>query len=210
MTATTPVRLTDYRRLHNLRRWLMACAPVMVWCVAIAAAFILHRHTSVTGTVVGFADDQPVTLAHLEPGVVREVHVDVYDTVVRGSVLVTMDDRQERIQLKAVEADIDRLAAEVHAERARLEANGAWTTADVEDLARRFGVDRETAHVDYLTQLAINARDRIRLRGATIEYEIQRNLYEHDSATFRELNDIQTEADALREVVANKMSVLLL
>lgn len=209
MTVTTRVRRKDYRRLRNLRRWLFACTPVVVWCVAIAAAFTLHRHTSISGTVVGFADDQPVTLAHLEPGVVREVYVEVYDTVVRGRILLTMDDREERMQLKAVEADIDRLAAEVYAERARLEASGAWATADVEDLARRFGVDREAAHVDYLAQLMINARDRIRLRGAAIEYEIQRKLYEHDNATFRELNAIQTEVDALREVVANNVSVLL-
>ncbi|MEE9297353.1 MAG: HlyD family efflux transporter periplasmic adaptor subunit [Phycisphaerae bacterium] len=208
MTVTVQQQRTSRNRWRRLRRGLLAGTPVMVWCVAIVAALYLHQRSSVSGTVLGFADDQPVTLAHLEPGVVREVHVRLYDTVARGHVLVTMDASAERIQLRVVEADVERLAAEVLAEKARLEASNSWSTADVEDLARRFAVDREAAHVDYLSQLVINARDRILLRGTTVEYGIERDLYEHGDANFREFNDIQTEVDALKEVLANNATVL--
>lgn len=195
-------------RRRSARRSLMAAVPVVVWVLAIAAAFRLHQHVAFVGTVSGFADDQPVTLAHLVPGIVRDVHVQLYDPVVHGQVLVTMDDREERILLAAVEKDIERLRAEVLAEEARLSAGNAWSTADVDDLVRRFAIDRETAHIDYLAQLVQDARDRVLLRGATVEYEIVRNLYGEDSAAFRELNDIQTEVDSLKALIENNAAVL--
>ena len=198
------------RRLwwRRMRRPLMAGVPVVVWLLAIGAALQLHRQVGMVAAVNGFAEDHPVTLAHLEPGVVREVYVRLYDQVSCGQMLVSMDDRQERIQLDATERDIERLRAEVLAEEARLSASNAWASADVDDLARRFAVDRESAHIDYLSQLAIDARDRILLRGTLAEYEIVRTLHDQASAPFRELNDIQTELDSLRATIAENAEVL--
>jgi membrane fusion protein (multidrug efflux system) len=195
-------------RRRGYRRTLTATMPAVVWVLAIAAAFHLHQRVAFVGTITGYADNRPVTLAHLEPGIVREVHVDLYDPVTHGQVVVTMDDREERLQLAVVEEDIERLRAEVLAEEARLSAGNAWSTADVDDLARRFVIDRETAHIDYLSQLAQDARDRVLLRGTAVEYEILRNLYGEDNAAFRELNDIQTEVDSLKALVENNAAVL--
>ena len=193
---------------QRMRRPLMAGVPVVVWVAAIGAALQLHRQVGTVAAINGFAEDHPVTLAHLEPGVVREVYVRLYDRVSCGQMLVSMDDRQERIQLDATEKDIERLRAEVLAEEARLSAGNAWATADVDDLARRFAVDRESAHIDYLSQLAIDARDRVLLRGTLVEYEIVRKLHDQASAPFRELNDIETELDSLRATIAENTEVL--
>ena len=108
-----------------MHRRVIAALPVVVWVLAIAVAYRLHQRAGVVGTVTGFANDRPVTLAHLEPGVVQKVHVRLYDEVARGRVLVTMDDRQERVRLAAIEKEIERLRAEVTAERARVAADNA-------------------------------------------------------------------------------------
>ena len=194
-----------WRRTH---RWLIAILPTVVWVLAIAVAYQLHHRVGVTSTVAGFAADRPVTLAHLEPGTVQKVHVRLYEEVARGRALVTMDDRQERIRLAAIEKEIERLRTEVAAERARVAADNARATADYVDLARRFAVDRETAHLDYLSQLTVDARERILLRGALVEYDVVRSLYEGGNAPFRELNDIETEVDALKASVAKNAEVL--
>ncbi len=194
--------------LRRARRPLIGTVPVVVWALALAAAFHLYRRVEVAGMVTGFADDQPVTLAHLEPGVVRDVYVQLYDQVACGQVLLSMDDRQERITLAAIERDIERLRAEVVAEQARLSADNARAEADVADLARRFAVDRATAHIDYLSQVASDAYDRILLRGATVEYEITQALREQDGAAFREVNDIRTEVDSLRAKLEENAEVL--
>ena len=191
------------------RRWLVTRGlPTVTWLVAIGAAVLLYQHIGLTGSVTGFADDQPVTLAHSEVGVVRDLHVQLYDQVARGQVLLTMDDRQERIQLGAIEKDIERLSAEVLAEQARLTADNARAEAEVDDLVRRFAIDREAAHIEYLTQLMADARDRITLRGLKVEYEIVRSLHEQANAPYRELNDIQTEAESLETAITENQPVL--
>ena len=195
-------------RWRRLRRPVLSALPVVVWIAAVAVAVHLHRRIGTGGVVTGFADAQPVTLAHPEPAVVRDVHVQLYDQVTRGQVLVSLDDRQERIELAAVQEDVERLRAEVSAARAALAADNARARADVEDLARRFAIDRETAHVDYLTRLAADAYDRIQLRGAKVEYEIVQNLHGQGNAPVRELNDIQTEVDSLQTQVDENALVL--
>jgi multidrug resistance efflux pump len=198
-----------YRRgFRRFRRLVIAALPTVVWVSAIVAAVYLYQRTVAPGTVTGYAEDATVTLAHPEPGTVREVHVKLYDYVTRGQVLVSMDDREERILLASIEKDIERLRAEVTAEEARSRADNARAMADVEDLTRRFAIDREVAHIDYLSQLAQDAGDRILLRGLTVECEIVRDLYDQGTATFREYNDIQTQRDSLEATIAENVEVL--
>ena len=179
-----------------------------VWCGAILFAIVLYRKTALLGDVVGYAVHQPITLAHPEPAVVRAIYVDLYDAVQAGQVVVTLDDTAERIQLAAVEDDIERLAAQVAAERTRLEADNAWSSADIDDLARRFSVDREATHIEYLAQVATDARDRMLLQGALVEYEFVQELYDKEEAVLIELNAIRTEAQSLTETVAKNEAVL--
>ncbi len=181
-----------------MRRWLVAITPAVVWFLAIGVSLTLYFRVGAQGIVVGFADCKPVKLAHLESGVIREVYVELHDQVLRGQALLALDDQEERIQLAGIETDIQRLRAEVAAEQARLTVDNNRAEADVEDLARRFSVDRETAHIEYLTQYAVDARERIELRGLLVEYEIIKDLYENGQAQFREINDIETEVLALQ------------
>lgn len=176
--------------------------------LAIGGAVYLHGRIGAAGTITGFADDQPVTLAHLEMGVVRGVHVQLHDEVACGQVLVSMDDREERIQLAAIEKDLERLRAEVAAAQARLPAENARVQADVDDLVRRFAVDRENARIEYLSQLVVDAHDRILLPGRMVEYETMRDLYAQGSAAVLELNEVQTEVDALQASIAQRAEVL--
>lgn len=180
-----------------------------MWCGAILCAIVLYRKEALQGDVVGYALHQPFTLAHPEPAVVRAIHVGLYDAVQAGQIVVTLDDTAERIQLAAIEDDIERLAAKVAAERARLEVDKAWSSADVNDLARRFAVNREAAHIEYLGQIATAARDRVLLQGALVEYELVQELYNKEDPARIELNDIRTEVQSLKETVAKNKAVLV-
>ena len=201
-------RMPIGRRLRRMRRPFMAGATFAVWMVAIAGAWHLHQRVAATGTITGYADDQPVRIAHGESGVVRVVHVRLYDAVAGGQILVSMDDRQERIQLVTVEKDIERLRGEIAAAEARWSADNARAQADVDDLERRFAVDRERARIDYLAELAVDARNRIDLRGKTIDLEITTDLADKGETAWRELNDIQTQVGSLQATVSMTVDVL--
>ena len=208
MSAETLRPTSNHKRGRGLWFLVRAVLPVAVWLSAIAAAFFLYGRVTTTTAMSGYAQDAPVTLAHPEPGVIWKVHVQLYEQVRRGQVLVSMDDGQERILLSMIQKDIDRLRAEVDAERVRVLADNVRAKTDVADLARRFVVDRETARIDYLCQLAANACDHILLRGSLAQYQIERALYDEGTATFEELNEIETQTGALKAGVEKNAEVL--
>ena len=187
---------------------MLGIMPVAVWIAAIVAAVHLHQRIRTGTLLTAFAEDRPVTIAHLEPGVIQNVHVALHEQVHCGQVLISIDDREERIRLAAIEKDIERLGADVVAAQVSMAAGNARAVADVEDLARRFAIDREAAHIDYLSQLAINAQNRILLHWADVELQITQGLRDQDSATYREFNKAETEAKSLRAELERGMDVL--
>ena len=108
--------------LRRVRRPLMNGATVGVWLLAVGGAVFLYQRLGKAGTIMGFADDRPVMLAHLEAGIVRGVHVRLHEPVACGQVVISMDDGEERIQLAGIEKDIERLRANVAAIRTQLAA----------------------------------------------------------------------------------------
>ena len=208
MAVERQSQVSNRRRLRAARRRVIAVVPAVVWLLTIVVALQLYQRPGAVPTMRGHAEDAPVRLAHFEPGVVRGVHVELYEQVTRGQVLLTMDDREERNQLAAIERDVARLSAEITAERARLQADNARATAYYVDLVRRFAIDREAAHIDYLAQLVEDVRDRILLRGSLVEYDIVPTLYDEGQAALRELNDIETQADALEATIKENVAVI--
>ncbi len=194
------------------RRWrgrrFRFIAPIVVWCLAIAAAFGLFQRVGTRGNLPGFANAPSATLAHFEQGVVRQNHVELYTYVSRGQALVSLDDSAARLRLAGLEKDLERLAAEVAAEESRLRAANAQAIAEVDDFARRTAIDRETAHIEYLAELMADARDRILLRGSSVEHDLVRKLHDGSDATFRELNDIETDTESLRAAIDRNAEVI--
>lgn len=181
-----------------MRRLFEAFAPAAVWLVAIAAAGYLYSKRSMTGTITGYAEVRPVTVAHLEPGMVRELRAQLHQLVEPGELLAKMDDRDDRLELSTITTDLKRLQGEVKAERTRLNLEQAGVELDTDDLSRRLLVDREAAHIQYLVQLVERAGDQATLDGTLVEYGILERLFEDEQANFREVNLLKTQVDALR------------
>ncbi len=198
-----PVRLS-----RRLGRWTLRSVPVIVWSAAIVAALLMHLRVGGAAHVTGYAEESIVSLSHLEPGTVRTVHVELYETVQPGQLLVSMDDHVEQAELATVQEDVKRLGAEVLAEQERLRAETAIASADADDLLRRAELDRDATHIDYLTQMMTFARDRILLRGLEVEYGIVRDLHDADNAAFRELNDLETQVNALKATQQENEGIL--
>jgi len=203
LLAKTAVRRPS-RSVHGIAR----VAPAVVWVAAIVAALGLYRHVYPAAAVVGHAAGESLTLCHLEPGVVRAVHVALHQDVEPGQIVVAMDDREERIELAALQKELEQMRAEVLAEEAKLTAEGVRVTTEEEDLERRFLLDREMAHLTYLEALRQEAEDAILKRGAAIELDIVAKLYDDEFVSFRELNTARTGRDALTDKLETHESVV--
>lgn len=90
-----------------LRRRLIAWVPAAVWLLAIAAAVFLARRGAVSGSLMGAADHQSVTISHPDAGVVREVHVELFQHVAAGQVLLSLDDGKGQVTLHDVRASVN-------------------------------------------------------------------------------------------------------
>lgn len=182
--------------------------PLVVWILAILAAFGWRERFSPLESVVGYAETQSVPVIPPRMGVIRNVRVNLHDRVEAGQVLMEMDDRSERIALATIQTDIARLKSEVIAEGAKLEMERSIGLAEVTNEERRFLRDRESNQLEYLAALASDGEDRAELRGARVEFEIVSKLFEQNDANFRELNTSETSFEALQERVDRNKEVI--
>lgn len=189
--------------MRNVKR----AAPTVVWLMAIGVAFYFWDGFGHGGTIIGLGEDLSTVIAPGESGIVRQVHVDLHQSVDPGQIILTMDDRQERIRLAALRSDIKRLHGEVAAAEAQLTADNARAHTEGKDLERRFLWDRETAHLEYLEHLLTDARDRIQLRGVQVEFERVSELYKSDRASPSEFNEVKTLTDTLKDRVERNAGV---
>lgn len=203
-----PGSATRSRRRANLRRWLAAATPAVVWLLAIVGAVALHHRGGRSGSLPGYAESTAVALSHPEAGVAREVHVRLFDRVKAGQLLVSLDDHAHRIQLAAAEADVRRLEAEVGAAAAEHASDNARAGAEFAERLRGFAIDRESAHVAWLSAMVGDAADRAALRGLEVELEIERRLHEGGDSAFRELNRIETEVATVAARVQENVAAL--
>lgn len=196
-SSTVSSRLARWLK-RLFRKMLETYGPIAVWLLALAAVLVLYSRRSNTGSVVAYGEERSITIAHLEPGMVRELRVELHQIVEPGELLAKMDDRADRLRLSTISKDLERLKYEVEAERSQIEMAQASADLDARDLARRLLVDRESAHIQHMVQIIERAGDQATLDGTLVEYNIMKRLYEEDQANFRELNLMKTQVDALR------------
>lgn len=191
-----------------LLRGLRRAAPVIVWVGALGAAISLYPRRLSSGSFIGYAEDLSVIVTHTEPSIVRELGTRLHEIVQPGDVLIRLDDREDRLAIDTIAADVERLKREVEAERAKLELDVANIEINAADLARRFLTDREAAHVQYLSALVTQASDQSLLSGMLVEYDILKRLFDTDQAAFRELNAFETQIEPVRaRVEKNRANV---
>jgi multidrug resistance efflux pump len=193
----------DVRRSRRSRsgRVLKRTAPFLVWLLAVGFAIKFREPRGSIGRLVGYGEATAVALTQLEPGVVRRIHVQLHAHVEQGQLLVEMDDRLERMRLETLRLEVERARAEVSAQQAHEMMDDSRATVQAHNLERQLLLDRELAHVEHLSALVSDATNRAELRGATIEYEIVRDLYQEGHETYRELNLAETKIASLTATI---------
>ncbi len=179
---------------RGVSRWI----PTVVWVGAIGAAVSLYRGEHTVGSVQGFAEDRSITIAPSEVGRVRELRASLHQFVEPGDILVQLDDRECQLRLATLTAELERLRKDIDAERSQLAMSQTDLELTEEDLSRRLLTDRESAHIQYLSMMAIQAGDQARLNGLMVEEDILNQLLHKKDASFREVNNFKTEIDAVR------------
>ncbi len=198
----------DRERGETLRRSFKRYAPPVIWGLAVIAAITMYPRRLSPGAFLGYAEDRSIVMTNIEPGMVRELGAGLHEFVEPGDVLVRMDDRGERLELVTLTTDLERLRKEVDAERSKLELDVANIEFNEIDLSRRLLTDRESAHIQYLSALVTQASDQSLLNGLLVELDILNRLFEKEQASFRELNNFETQVETVRtRIETNKENI---
>ena len=150
--------------------------PVLVWAAAVAGIVTLFYHGSQRFEVVGIAQGEVSQVCAPIDGRLKNVYVQLFDSVTKGQVVAALDDELINAQIATVAAEVEHLRSQLAPMQQQLlvdNANGVLNRAEEQ---RRFAVDVERARLDILGFKAQIAADRITLASYAAEANIADDL----------------------------------
>jgi len=139
--------------------------PVLVWLVAVACVVGLFQQRWRRFEIVGMAQGQVREVAATVAGRLKTVSVELFETVSRGQVLATLADEHLNTQIATISAEIERLQAELNANRNLLTAEAANRQTDWSSTYRRFCFDVEQVKLSTLQLKTQIETDRMMLQS---------------------------------------------
>lgn len=191
-----------------VKQGLQRSMPALVWLMAVVALVFLGQRQMVRSMVIpGMVEIRETGVVPFAEGALRNLSVNLYDTVNAGQVLGMMDDTLIKGELMVADAELKKIRAELEAERIRTTLAAAQQT----DESRRFFLDMEQNRLDILDRFSTLEADRtnmLRLESmmkqgkALVEAGVlDPSTFEQDRLTYEALKSSVEEGDkALAEM----------
>jgi len=196
-----PFRIPLWRRVW---RNFMRLPPLLVWGAALAVALLLYLKQERGIRVVAFASEISYTVAPEVTGRLKRLDVNLNQDVVRGQIVAILDDDELLLDLNEARMELNRLKLELGREEALWEINAAGQETDQQTNLRRFAMDSENAHIDFLKSTADLAEDRIRLQGLELVLDRSASLQETELVPVASLDEDRIAYQALREKISRE------
>ena len=193
---------------YRSRRLVRRIVPVVVWGLTVAVAATLYTRKRGQPALVAIADAVRVSVEAELPGRIRRVHVSADAWVEHDQVVASLDDRELRLRLEEAKAELTRISAELARETARVNESVKERRGSAESALRRFARDLEQAQVEYLSAVADQEEDRIRLQGLELRLERSKKLSSEDMVAKARLDDDRTARDALDKLIKERSTML--
>lgn len=169
MADLKPIRTPIDQRMLDIRRRVV---PVVVWCTAALICAVMMFGRAQRFEYIGLAQAQRYEVSTSSAGTLGNVVVSLFDAVEPGDIVATLDDSQVKASLETARAELQRLTAELGAERSRVGTDSADRTADL----RRFQIDEEQRRLAALSLKVVIESDRIDLERLELEVARARGL----------------------------------
>lgn len=202
----------------SIARFKVHVVPFIVWVGAIVCIMALFSHRSRRFQILGIARGPMQEISATCVARLESVTVELFDEVTKGQVLAVLETTVDseyntellEAQLKTVNAEIERLRAELTATEESYAANAANLDSDRITEARRFRSDITSAMLRNLELEAQIETDKSALERLKLDSKIfvlQGRLDANDSGPF-ELQQIKMERDALASKIADDEKLL--
>ena len=192
--------------LGRLRQQLRSALPLGVWLLAIGALLWLGRTLPPVHSIRAIVDAAHGTVSPPVDGRVHTLLVTLHQDVEAGAVLARLDDRDVRLRLAQASFELERLRADMAREELdrQQDARDSVTEHELESGAeqRRLASAVETFQLAALATRTQLEEARVRLQGATVEAERQRQLGVQGMVGQPEVVRLETERGALAKRVS--------
>jgi multidrug resistance efflux pump len=185
--------------------------PILIWFVAIAGVVVLFKHRTERFEVVGIAQSHTTQIASIQTGRLRSVSVELFDTVSKNQTVAMLDDTLLKAEITTAKAEIERLDAELNAEKDRFEAQQIDLQNDLVAAHRRYTLDIENYRLRKLELIAAIEPDKISLENLKLAgkmFVMGGNLDLSDLAPL-ELKQIELQIEELDKKIRENQTVLV-
>lgn len=199
------------------RFYLRHAVPVVVWLAAATVVVWLLYERAQRFEAVGMARGQVRQIAANCIGRIRNIQVQLFDTVKAGQTLAVVDtvtdselvdEAKLRAQLAATGAEAERLSAELIPTQEKLRADTANMQMNQKDNWRRFEMDVAGARLRILDLQATLASERVTLQGLAVQMKISQKLLEEEAIVPLELEKIKVQHDGVAQRVQENERLL--
>jgi multidrug resistance efflux pump len=197
--------------------YLRHTVPVMVWLAALTSVVWLFHERAARFEIVGIARGQIFQVSPTSTGRIREIPVDVYDTVRTGQTLAVVDtilDNEQgeearlRADLASVTAEIEHLAAQLIPTQEKIKAEAVNLQNSRAGDLRRFTTDVENVHLRILGLQATMAADQFSLNGLTTKAKMLGELVAEEAIAPYQQEEISIQRNALATKIEENEKLL--
>ncbi|MBW8017639.1 MAG: HlyD family efflux transporter periplasmic adaptor subunit [Planctomycetes bacterium] len=181
--------------------------PLLVWLFVLAGVTLLFNTRIQRFEVVGMAYSKAWQVSVVETGRIKTLHVDLFDSVAKGQVIVSLRSEHIEARLNTIKAEVAKLSAEINAAKDLLDVETHDRHIDLVTEYRRFSANVESARLEILELKAVIEPDRILLKDFLAEINIERELLINSaiSSTYK-IEKAQAQHDTLaRKIEENEL-----
>jgi multidrug resistance efflux pump len=172
------------------RSSLRAALPLLVWLLAVVAAYWLYRQSSGGGQAVGIAEAREFTVSPTEIGRLASLETALGQGVAEGQVLAKLDTAPLQREIAVADAELRELQAKVPAEDRTIEQSDLRAE-------RAFEAELEAAEVDCQANRAASERVQAELTSVRQELVRERDLVARRLTDSRRLKDLEARLATL-------------
>jgi multidrug resistance efflux pump len=199
---------------YSLARLRPHILPVLIWLAAVAGVGVLFHHRSQRFEILGMAQGDVLQIAATCDGRLKSVPVKLFQEVRKGDVVAVLDTVLDNEHLEAklatVNAEIQRLMAELAHTQQTLLAEAANLETDGTTARRRFFVDVENARLRVLELKTQIETDKSTLEDMELNAKnyLAQNLSDQNDNAYYRLKKMKGERDVLAKTIAENQRLL--
>lgn len=211
MAHTSRIR-TPLRQHWN--RFRLGALPILSFLLCIAVTLWLWQRQAMYGSIVGEVEAYQVDVTAGIDGLLiapEQNYWHLLDKVKQNQVLARLDDTALRADLLAVQAESERLRAEVQSAIARMKLDQDQLTQNHTQNRLRLTWELEQRRVERLQQAAVIKEDMTTLKGIQASLDLLEGLAQRQAGLFSpaQLTDLRQQRDVLNTRIQDNRDVLV-